>query len=97
MVSKLSMTDLINLKFSLQHTYVNSHFKRLISSNKYIGPAAERSWKHYIDNKTEGSQQPEEQDAFEEDHIEDIPVIPQPPKNQDTRKLRRTRSGAAYL
>ena len=86
------MPDLMDMKFNLNHLYLNSHFNRLLKNNKFIGLDAEKTWRRLtMKNKGIEVDQPE-YDAQETNTNKRVEATPDPDM------IRRvTRSGAALL
>jgi len=52
---QLNIENLVNMKYSLQHQYIKSHFNRLMYNNRYIGPSEKKSWQNMIQKAASGN------------------------------------------
>ena len=88
----MSIPDLMNMRYSLNHHYLNSQFSRLAKNNRYIGPDAAKTWQRItMKNKTKEAQQ-------EEHEVQDTRTEKQAEAEPDPDMFRRvTRSGTAFL
>ena len=92
LVRPMSMPDLMSMRFSLNHLYLNSHFNRLAKNNRFIGPDAEKTWRRItMKNKANEAQQ-EEHDVQETNTDIEAEATPDPDMFR-----RVTRSGTAFL
>ena len=92
LVKPMSMPDLMEMKFNLNHLYLNSHFNRLLKNNKFIGPDAAKTWRRLTMKNQEIEVDHPENDAQESDTNKGVEAPPDPDMMR-----RVTRSGAALL
>ena len=86
------MPDLMDMKFNLNHQYLNSHFNRLMKNNKYIGPDAAKTWRRLTMKNQEIEVDHPETDAEEPNTSNGDKGPPDPDMMRSV-----TRSGAALL
>jgi hypothetical protein len=48
LVRPINLENLVQMKFSLQNVYINSHFNRLMKQNKYLGPDERKTWRNSV-------------------------------------------------
>ena len=94
----LNIENLVNMKYSLQHQYIESHFNRLIYNNRYIGPSEKKSWRNMIQTAASGN------DALPtwasgNDSIDDAQPSCESDEDQveDPDTVKKTRSGKIYF
>ena len=92
LVRPMNIPDLMNMRYSLNHHYLNSQFNRLAKNNRYIGPDAAKTWRRItMKNKTKDAQQ-------EEHEVQDTKPEKQEEAEPHPDMFRRiTRSGTAFL
>ena len=92
LVRPMSIPDLMNMRYSLNHHYLNSQFNRLAKNNRYIGPDAAKTWRRItMKNKTKKAEE-------EEHEVLDTRTEKQEEAEPDPDMFRRiTRSGTAFL
>ena len=84
----LNIENLINMKYSLQHAYIKSHFNRLMYNNRYIGPNENKSWRNMIQSAASGEDAPLYSESGHNSSEDQI---------QDPDTLKKTRSGKVYF
>lgn len=82
------------MKFSLQNAYINSHFNRLMWSNKYMGPDELKTWRNSVGNQPSLHQAPTRSGA-QENYNSEIKASPESSLDPDC-PAKRTRSGHIY-
>ena len=82
------------MKFSLQNAYINSHFNRLMWSNKYMGPDERKTWRNSVGNQPSLHQAPTRSGA-QENYNSEIKASPESSLDPDC-PAKRTRSGHIY-
>ena len=65
LVRPMSMPDLMDMRYSLNHLYLNLHFNRLSKNNRFIGPDATKTWRRITMKKNKNEAQQEQHDAQE--------------------------------
>ena len=93
----LKMEDLINMKISLQHQYVNNFNNRLMHQNRYIPPNQKRAYKQLLGNQPiKTHQETSDQDQIPDPVQEDEQTSDQDTSDTDPDTVKCTRSGKAY-
>jgi hypothetical protein len=51
LVRPINLDNLIQMKFSLQNAFINSHSNRLMRLNKCMGPDERKTWRNSVGNQ----------------------------------------------
>ena len=82
------------MKFWLQNVYINSHFNRLMRSNKYMGPDEKKTWRNSVGNQPSLRQAPPNPGAQEKYNSEEH--ASSEPNFDPDYPVKRIRSGHIY-
>jgi hypothetical protein len=97
LVRPINLDHLIQMKFSLQNAYINSHFNWLMQANKYLGPDEKKTWRNLAGNQPSlHVAQPARKDASAQDHYTQETTTSTELTYDPDCPTKRTRSGHVY-